>query len=303
MFILPTINSALKQRLKDEIKRLRKEIPVTGPEEKLKIAEQAISTLDEADNLNERKQFDSGWNLLHISEQLLVKAMSEAEVIIKSDKLRIEALDKIKGFRRDQIRFFLGDKPSTSNIDYSQQKLLEAMKIYADYYDTRNHRLALHKASVFLITVISTLVLLGIIGLSYWQGLEIKNISYGLVMVGLFGFLGACFSIVRSFLSFKLDSKIPEQIVNTTITGIRLLVGAISAIVIYLMMRSGVFNNIFSAEIVNSKLAYITYSFIAGYSERWTTKILNLISQDNVNTEKENKKPDGMGGENPGKPG
>jgi hypothetical protein len=240
-------------------------------------------------------EFDLGWNQFFIAEQYLVKCMTPDQRIIKSNNIRVEA-SKLSGWRQEQIYLLLCrpgkddnciNYPVIDNID----KINEALKIRNDYYNTRNHRMALRKASANTLAVLLSLILITIIVLSFFvvpinQVVSSFNqnsnqyLSLQIIYVVLFGMLGASFSLANSLLTPNMESKIPELLLGVYVTVIRLMIGGTAAFILFMLFNSGFLDSMFNKDMLKSPFIYAVISFISGFSERWVVGILDSITKD-----------------------
>jgi hypothetical protein len=279
-----SVQRVLKSRLNRKITQVENEIKAF----ELKIDQPpALNNAKQILNLTKEdaknNKLDDGWSKIHLSEQFLVRSMTNDQVQIKANMLRIEVSDKIPGWRNKQIKFLFNTKEGGEKRDITTEELLEAMKAYADYYDTRNNKLAIHQASVKSLTLyLISLIIIAFVSSFFINILQPANFTQKMFFAALFGSIGACFSIANSFFSFKFEAKIPQQLQSFTVTTIRIIIGITSAIIIFMLLSNGFLKNIFSADMLNSPAAYILLSFFAGYSERWVIGLFGNLMKENV---------------------
>jgi hypothetical protein len=99
-----------------------------------------------------------------------------------------------------------------------------------------------------------------------------------LVAVLLMGFLGANFSAIFSLMAASGRFRIPEASADFLVTMMRVSIGAISALAIYLLLSSELFGFIFAFEVTSSR-AFLFIAFASGFSERLVKRALDTVVQ------------------------
>lgn len=220
---------------------------------------------------------DEGWNLIHIIEENMVFGMNDEEIKSRAESIRDESI-KIKGFRQMAICNLLGKSGQEITI-IPREKLAEAIRLRNDHHNLKYHKINLRKVSINFLALIMTLLVSSIIALSLFfdptNKLEFWQETIAVVVLGS---LGACFSMTHSSTTLTLDDKIPEQVLGSFISIIRLGAGATSAFIAVLIMRTGILKNIVNEDLLTSPYSYLIIAFISGFSERWITNIIKAVS-------------------------
>jgi hypothetical protein len=277
-----TINKAKKRRLFAQIELAHSESDILTGKAEQNDLDKINSALNKAEEFTRNCQFDRAWNQIHIAEQNSVRCMTKEQRIIKANNLRIEA-SKITSWRQEQIFSLLG-KPCTNGDDApgevdSEDKIIEALKIRNDFYQTRNHRMELRQASLDTLSVALVIIIAGIIAFSIFEDLiNPRNLSLQIIISILFGALGATFSMANSLTATNLELKIPDQLLSILMTVTRLAIGSTAAFIILMLLRSGLLDSLFKKDILVSGYLSIVLFFLAGFSERWVVKILESVS-------------------------
>lgn len=246
-------------------------------------------TLIEAENLANDFRFEKSWGHILNAETLLVSALdtnNESHLQMRAELILIESEKINSAWRIKQIKALLStDLEHLKAI--KRDNLLKAMAIRNDYYLTRSHKINLHNVNANILTFLMTLILAGIIIISFlWDitdatTMEGQNFPKMLVIAGIFGALGAGFSYGKTLFSYNPElSKVPDQLLSMTVTAFRFIIGASAAIIVLLLFRSKFLNDQFSKAIMESPITYIVFSFVAGFSERWVVKMLGLVTKE-----------------------
>jgi hypothetical protein len=287
-----TIKSVLRQRLSGAIDSLTDELnnlPESQVDEDTK--RKITQTLEKAAAHVTKGEFEPGWNQVFLAEQHLVRCMNEEQRVMKANNLRIEADEKVPGWRQKQIFTHLckpaaqsgGTKEDTPSAD----AIIEAMKIRNDFINTRSNKILLKRASLNSLT----LFLVGIISVificSFFVDLTTPpNQTWGILLALLFGALGASFSMAHTFATTGLENKIPDQLMGSYMIIIRLAIGGTAAFIINILLQAGLLDNFFSGKLINSKYSYMAISFLSGISERWVFNIIKSITKEKEAAEK-----------------
>lgn len=246
--------------------------------------------LKEAEALAMKYKFEESWGYILNAETLLTSSIDDTNkqslearaklLLIESEKLKID-------WRAKQIRTLLG-----TDIDnlcaVSKDNLIKAITIRNDYYLTRSHKINLHKVNATILTWAMVLLFAAVLTVSYlWNITDNKLIEDGnfwkcIFVSAIFGALGAGFSYGKTLFSYRPESsKIPDQLLSMTVTSFRFIIGASSAVIILLLFKSEFLSEQFSKTILKSPAAFIVFSFVAGFSERWIVKMIGLVTKEN----------------------
>jgi len=230
---------------------------------------------------------DAGWGLLREAERLLVFGADEQELIQRAIALRTEAKEKLKGWRRqavedlfsnEQVKAVLSDRrccPEAASRKVIERAVFEGLWVLHGHYNNTYYRLRMARRQLlFLLLFLGALLAV----FFWWLGLPRASAGTspdtGLIpFVALFGGLGAVLSAVFQ-ISRSADKKIPESILHGLITAGRPLVGAASALFLYMVLQSGLVNLIDPSKI--GEASHLTLAFVAGFSERL---ILQTVGQ------------------------
>ena len=232
------------------------------------------------------KKFELGWTQVFIGEEQLIKCLTPQQQMIKAQNLRIEA-GEFSGWRQAQI-FALVGTPDDKNVklppDFSIDHLFEATKVKFDYYTTWNHRMRMWRGSLEKVNFSLAILMLSIITLNFFisilDAFSEEFLSFQILYSVLLGMLGASLSKAHSIARENLGLKVSGILVSTNfVTFIYLAIGATSAFIMLMLLKSHFLNSLFPKEVLNSPYIFIVISFLSGFSERWVVGILESATK------------------------
>jgi hypothetical protein len=92
--------------------------------------------------------------------------------------------------------------------------------------------------------------------------------------------LGASLSKAHSIARENLGLKVSGMLVSGNfVTFIYLAIGATSAFIMLMLLKSHFLNSLFPKEVLTSPYIYIVISFLSGFSERWVVGILESATK------------------------
>ncbi|MBF0458619.1 MAG: hypothetical protein HQK99_12090 [Nitrospirae bacterium] len=224
-----------------------------------------------------RRDYKGGWLHLHNAKRELLFLLDHAALRAKLTIQRQEAGDKLASWRLQAYNDLdLGVETSDSNV-------AEAQKLLDEYANDRWLKIRILQSQIWIISSVIVLVVISIIFLGRYfnHNLFVKEDDIGvslpewlfLLVVALFGVLGASFSGARSVANEKAKESIPDQIESNSIIIMRLIVGSASALAVHCFLRMGL------AKILTSNAAsYYGVSFVVGFSERLVVRAVEKIS-------------------------
>lgn len=233
-------------------------------------AEWLLTTVEER---LEGGDLDGAWHCLNAASRLQIPDLRDPELWDREQMLRYEAEKITTKWRRDAIGKLLDGDPQTPAPEHRAQRLYDAIGLLHDYFDTTYYKTRIlrdHLGNLLVISVVALVVFLALLGLagtplSSWPAWDWKT----LLAVLLFGVLGASFSATRKVSGESALSKIPEMWASGSITIARTILGAVPALAVYALLRSGLVQ-IATADTVK----LLAFAFVAGFSERFVLKVL-----------------------------
>lgn len=227
-----------------------------------------------ADILHEAKKslasydYDAAWKKIHLLKRELVGRLSADEIMLKSIALKEEANDKLEGWRRAAIQEVLQG-------DATKEKLQHAMSIMDEHFDNLFHKTSLARGHVILLLLVLMLKVAAI--LVFKQAFFVQELSeeFSIQMIFpamLFGAIGSTFSGVIS-VAKATKVKIPEQKANFFYQLIRVLLGAVTGLIIYFIITAQI-TDVLNVEASQFERVLI-YCFIAGFSEDYLLMLVD----------------------------
>lgn len=255
--------------------------------------ESALSLLGLAKLALRENNVDKGWKCLAAAQRMEIFGLDpDKELQTKAATIRAE-VDKLNEWRKKAVRRLLGteDHPRAATAEDVYQAALIRDEHFQNlaYKDglARNQSLRLLLFLVLSIATILTLVwrdaLPFDVGASASPGEETVSSQvrfWTLVAVSLFGFTGAVFSAVLAVPDPTKSSRIPEIVTGLRLTLLRLVMGVVSALVVFLLIQSQ-FGNVLALKIEGEISAFTLYAlaFFAGFTERLVLKAVGLLTK------------------------
>lgn len=242
----------------------------------------ALTAVSDAHAALEQGNIDSGWSLLHAARRFEILGCNDVEVAAAATALRAES-DKLKAWRQAAVKALLGP----ANAPVTREALVEAAAIRDESYDNQGYKDRLLKTQHMLLAAILAAILLAIASAVYARRLPLEALPPAasismLFGVMLFGNLGAAISAVLQASDTSGSARIPEITTANSLTLLRVLMGAGSAMVIYMALRSqvsDVFNPAFATVLKNvTSPAMYLVAFVSGFSERLVLRAVESIA-------------------------
>jgi hypothetical protein len=238
--------------------------------------ENADALLNQADERIKVRDLDGAWALLLEAERTEIARLSPQELKNRERIFRSE-MDKVDSrWRRDAIKHLMDD---FDDPDTLASRLGAAQGLLDDYYQNQyyKHGLVLaHMRGLIAIAITALMTLLVLIGQISPDLLRSDDWDWKLLLVVLlFGVLGACFSATIKVQGDTAKSKIPEMTAGFSITLARTVLGATPALAAYAFLKAKVLT-IGSGE-SSTIPAALAVAFAAGFSERLVLRLLKLL--------------------------
>jgi hypothetical protein len=225
------------------------------------------------------QDIDTGWQCLHAAQREEILGYEPDELAERSIMLRHEA-GKLTGWRKDII-YKLIDKPDAQvDSSISNRALFKAVQVRDEHYNNKYFKIALRRKNLFFLFV-TILLIVGLIPLlSGFVGFpKPLNDWKMLLLVEIFGALGATFSVALTLTNRSVEAKIPDQILGSFVTWMRPAIGATAAVAAYVFSQAGLLAGIFKGDFQKIPLI-LSIAFIAGFSERLVINAIGKVSGD-----------------------
>jgi hypothetical protein len=256
-------------------------------------ASAAKKLLAEAELALGRCQIDQGWRLLHAARRAEILALDQEELEHRATVVRAES-EKLKSWRQKAVQGLLGtlDKPE-AKID--RGAVFEAATLRDEHYDNQAYKDRLLRTQVLVLALILAAILVPLLWLMIDRvpvpGGDASNVSGSDVapfgVIALFGLLGATVSGMLRASDGGQSARIPELTAAIRVTTLRILMGAASAVVVCVFLRSSLGRSLgqslFSSEIAQALKElrpYTAYAiaFVAGFSERLVVRAVEAVA-------------------------
>ncbi len=223
---------------------------------------------------------DQGWKLFHAARRMEIFGMEDKELPDVAKKLREEA-SKLKPWRQRAVNALLGndDVPIPA-----RRSLVLAATIRDEHYDNQGYKDQLIGAQFLFLVSVLAVIMGALLGMSYANLLPFGGVSLpptfaSIVAVMLFGKLGATFSAVLRASDSKASVRIPEITSANRVSFLRILIGGVSAVVVYLALNSelaGVFSFRDSLKTLTPFTIYVV-AFASGITERVVLRAIESV--------------------------
>jgi len=227
---------------------------------------------------------DEGWKCFHGAQRMEIFGLENKKELAAAASILRQESSKLGSWRKKATHDLIGS-PESPKKDIGKEHVYRAALLRDEHYNNTYYkikllRIQLTTLSFILFSVISGLVVY-FITISKNDNLNFENISAlsWLLGVALFGLLGGTVSAIFKVRSAFTQSRIPELISNYIITFMRVFVGAASAIIIYIFLKSGLADMIFKFDIkLENPFLIFAISFVAGFTERLVIKAVEAVA-------------------------
>lgn len=249
----------------------------------------------EAEAALARGEVNKGWVFLQEAERLSLLGVSSEELVDRAVAVRLDSMQKLRGWRKEAVDALLPAEqlqeaakrtlsppwipPLPAGAwDRFRRAVMEATLIRNEHFNNFYHQIELNKWQVSYL-MYATMVVLALL-LSYvWnsEGIGTGDEAWLAMGVVLWGALGAILSA-----TFQLtrvgEAKIPEFIPHRLVTVGRPLVGAASALFVFMALKAGVLGFIVIDPEKYGAAPWFVCAFAAGFSERLVIRAVELGS-------------------------
>jgi hypothetical protein len=98
-----------------------------------------------------------------------------------------------------------------------------------------------------------------------------------LLGIAVAGYLGATISAITSAPQLEAGTRIPEIIYSFRVTALRILVGPVSAIILYFAIKSNLYKSVLNLAPPDG-YALLVLAFVAGFTERLVLRVVEAIA-------------------------
>lgn len=249
--------------------------------------EPALSLLNDVRDHLVRQDFDAGWRCLRAADRHMIGGLRGEEIAARADTLRAEVGTKHQGWRASAVASLLSGLPNPSDPPacpyVTSARLIEATAI-RDEADANNYaKIALMGDQlVVLVGLAGVSIALIVLIFAFCAPCSslVFRCDFGwhpsmLVMIVLFGVLGASLSTAHKIMSAGIAARIPDSVANKWVTFARVAMGGVSALTGHVVIQAGIVNVPVSKDELASRLALaIVFGFTG---ERLIAPLLDAV--------------------------
>ncbi|MGH2723712.1 MAG: hypothetical protein ACRDI0_05510 [Actinomycetota bacterium] len=239
-------------------------------------------------------RLEEAWAQLNAARRASALGYETDELRHEATALAREAADKSTGWRgqtiedlMDEIRVLVPGparrrgrgRPSARDLEDARRALAKALEVRDE--DLRNgyRRIALLRRRLAILMAYLLGAVAAVLALQAWWPIPLDlEPGQGGVRVWLhviaWGVLGGSFTAILSVIGGSLQARVPEQLREGVITGIRPLFGVAGALAAYVLVRAGSFG----IE-VTTNVGLLAIAFAAGFSEALIVRAMGLAER------------------------
>jgi 8-oxo-dGTP diphosphatase len=202
--------------------------------------------LDAAESHLDAKEYDDGWALLHRAHEFEVQGFSRSQCDAEASDVRIEASDKLAGWRRKAVLKRLAvDSWDRAEVDERRVRLADALRIRHEWYANEYRDVAIlrrHQA-ILLLMAVPLIILLVIWFIAFADRLgpsaplDLWWVAAGAILLGA---LGGITSALQRVTRQGPRTRVPLRIGAFVGSLARPVVGAIAGLTVYLGALAGI---------------------------------------------------------------
>lgn len=238
--------------------------------------EKATELLRMAEVASHQGDLDEAWRLFHAAQRMEIFSLSGEELRSKAETIANEA-EKLTSWRRGALEGLLGKAGSLKDT-LTREQTYQAAVIRDEHYNNTAYKDRLLKDHIAVLAGLIT-------GLVTLIGIDVlANTVFGFepgraVGVALYGLLGGAYSAVLKVPTSTVSSRIPELNHSLQLTLLRILVGAVSALIVYQILQSDFLKSMFTVLITRDQ-SYYVIAFVSGFSERLVLKAVSIVGKE-----------------------
>lgn len=244
----------------------------------------ARKLLNDVEHSLAKGNIDEGWKSFHAAQRMEIFGLEKEEIKIKADLLRQET-DKLGSWRKKATDDLLGPICFPKDNIHREQ-VYQAALVRDEHYNNQAYKDGMLRTHIItlmwiLIAAAIGLVLILFIKTGVFPPSLNTHIREWLMFanVALFGVLGGAFSAALKVPTPSQSARIPELVHTIRLTLLRVFIGAVSAVVIYIFAKAQF--GIGDIKLDFSKMtpyAYYAVSFAAGFSERFVLRAVEFVT-------------------------
>ncbi|MBU0908893.1 MAG: hypothetical protein KJ717_04940, partial [Proteobacteria bacterium] len=194
--------------------------------------------------------------------------------------------EKLTGWRKEAVRDLLADVENGAAMN--SENVFQAALVIDENYMNQAYKDGLLRSHVVYLALI-LLVQISFLSFNFSQIKRVFSSATELplsddwmfVSVMVFGLLGGTVSAIVSAPTASKSTRVPEMAHTIRVTMLRILMGMVSALLIVMIIKSGIGAQVFNKDIFD-KLGKTNYflllaAFVSGFSERLVLRSIRLF--------------------------
>jgi hypothetical protein len=230
-------------------------------------AQSAVHNLLDAEQKLAAGKTAPGWISTHAAQRAILSNPENPERAVRAAVALRREKEKVTGWRANVITDLIGDSNGCTPVDIAkhQRHIVEALAVRDDYFRNNYFKISLRRRHLIQVACFLWFGILACVVASYRGVLPPPyDDRQQVLLVVLFGILGACLSVAQGLLASDVSARIPAQQTGAFVVWVRPAIGAAAA-----LMALAVLDSRFLT--LDTSLPGVTYlfAFAAGYSERF----------------------------------
>jgi 8-oxo-dGTP pyrophosphatase MutT (NUDIX family) len=230
--------------------------------------------------LNEGRE-DLGWKCFLASQRMALYGYDPEERQTKAQTVLREAAEKLSSWRKERVEELLSAyKGETQGHQANPVRVYRASEILHEHYSNvylKQRRLKALLGWLSAIALVAGVVWLFLVPRLWGNPLKADGLAL-IPSVICWGLLGSAFFSLTSVATDLRDVRIPDMLVNTSVTLARQVVGVVAALAIFVFLTSGLLLGVLASEELTPHLV-LAASFVAGFSERLVVRTVQAASR------------------------
>jgi hypothetical protein len=238
--------------------------------------------LDLAEKAVEAGNIDGAWQYFQVANRLELLALEGPKLSAAATAIRGEA-HKLNAWREEAVTTLLSPQDGQ---EYDPVRVYGAALLRDEHYNNEAYKDGLRRAMALWLALA---LIIGLAGLYFLAScgpldrfltaelpLKEPELLDTLLTIGLFGYVGATISAITTAGRSDKPSRIPEMTSTIRVTTLRLLMGPLSAIIVYFAVKSDFYSDLIKFE--PDAYAFLVIAFVAGFTERLVRRVVETVA-------------------------
>jgi len=221
-----------------------------------------------------------GWMSLAAAKRAMLSSPRDPELVARVATLLFHENEKLSGRRAKAVKDLICDEQGDllQTLSKTPERVIDAVAIRDDQYQTTYFKILLRRRHLFQLFLVLLVAIVALVVFSWFGELPAPyDDAKGVLIVILFGVLGASLSVGQGLLATDLSAKIPMQQIGAFVVWMRPAIGAATALVALAVLHANDTFKFFGWD-TSVPGVVVAVAFAAGYSERFILGALERIS-------------------------